>query len=116
MIRKAVSVIMGAIFLGVTLIAVFGNGFSWHGDDEISNHQNMMEKNRVKNATETESIGIEQIGSQMTIFTDGKPEIEFLNITCFDDTAPNTSKTCQENLKNAYDSYYHNKGVETKFD
>jgi hypothetical protein len=111
MIRKTVSVIIGVIFLGVTLIAGFGNGFSWHGDGEISNHQNMVEKNRVKNATETETIGIQQIGSQMIIFTDGKPEIEFLNITCFDDTTPNTSKTCQENLKNAYDSYYHNKGA-----
>ena len=32
----------------------FGNGFSWHGDGQISNHENR-EKNRVKNATETET-------------------------------------------------------------
>ena len=32
----------------------FGNGFSWHGDGQISNHENM-EKNRMKNATETET-------------------------------------------------------------
>ena len=57
------SVIIGVIFLGVTMIAGFGNGFSWHGDGEISNHQDMADKNPVKNATETESIGIEQIGS-----------------------------------------------------
>ena len=63
-----------------------------------------------------QSIGIEQIGSQMTIFTDEKPEIEFLNITCFDDTTSNTSKTCQENLKNAHDSYYRNKGAKTELD
>ena len=66
MIRKAVSVIISVIFFCVTLRATFGNGFSWHGDGEISNHQNLVEKNRVKNATETETIGIEQIGSQMT--------------------------------------------------
>ncbi len=110
------SVIISVIFLGVTLIAGFGNGFSWHGDGEISNHENMVEKNRVKNATETETIGIEQIGSQMTIFTDRKTEIEFLNITCFDDTTSNTSKTCQVNFKNAYDSYYRNKGSKTGLD
>ena len=53
------SVIISVIFFGVTLIAGFRNGFSWHGDDEISNHQNTAEKNRMKNATETETIGIE---------------------------------------------------------
>ena len=45
---------VGVIFPGVTLITSFGNGFSWHGDGQISNRENM-EKNRVKNATEKET-------------------------------------------------------------